>query len=158
MKIVTGTAPIFGMVPSSKSEKRIPMSDESDLLAANAAFYLAFHEGDVEAMARLWADDGVSCIHPGWSPLIGRAGVMKSWDGILGNPNRPRILCRNPVALLAGDDGRVLCLEFLGDGVLAATNQFRRIGGLWRMLHHHASPVADILKEAPGDPPSRQLH
>ncbi|MDU6489344.1 nuclear transport factor 2 family protein, partial [Bradyrhizobium sp.] len=46
----------------------IMMSDESDLLAANAAFYAAFAAGDFAALAALWADrDGISCIHPGWS-------------------------------------------------------------------------------------------
>src|SRR5664279_1525210 len=38
------------------------MTDESTILAANAAFYAAFSMGDGEAMARLWADDdAISC-------------------------------------------------------------------------------------------------
>ena len=48
------------------------MSDETAILAANAAYYGAFAAADIAAMSRVWADDNVSCIHPGWPALVGR--------------------------------------------------------------------------------------
>ena len=40
--------------------------DEHAVLAANAAFYRAFAERDVDAMDALWARSiPVACIHPG---------------------------------------------------------------------------------------------
>ena len=38
------------------------MTDETALLAANSAYYQAFLARDNEAMAALWAPDGVSCV------------------------------------------------------------------------------------------------
>lgn len=133
------------------------MTDESSVLAANAAFYAAFRAGDIEAMQRLWAESGVSCIHPGWPVLVGRDSVMRSWQGILRAESRPAIDRREEIAIVAGDEGRVLCLEVVGNATLAATNQFRRIDGVWRMTHHQASLVAEGVAK-PASEPSRRLH
>ena len=46
------------------------MSDEADVLTTNAAYYQAFAEADFKAMSGVWAEDNVSCIHPGWPVLI----------------------------------------------------------------------------------------
>ncbi len=119
------------------------MTDESALLAANAAFYAAFAMGDVEAMARLWAeDDGISCIHPGWPAIVGRMAVVGSWRDILQGARSPAITCHDPYAIIVGDDGRVLCIEMIGPLALAASNHFRRIGAAWRLVHHQSSPIA----------------
>ena len=41
-------------------------------------------------------------------------------------------------------EGRVICIELIGGAAhaLAATNWFRRVRGVWRMIHHQASPIA----------------
>ena len=130
------------------------MSDNDAILAANAAYYRAFSTGDVAAMGRIWADDGVSCVHPGWSALIGRAAVLESYRNILMSPNRVRIAHRDDTAIVAGQEARVLCVEIVeGTALLAATNVYRRIGGAWRMVHHQASPIATPPEE--GEPPPR---
>jgi ketosteroid isomerase-like protein len=134
---------------------------KSAIIAANAAFYAAFATGDVAAMERLWADeDGISCIHPGWPGIIGRATVMGSWRDILENPNRPQIACAEPHAIVEGDSGRVLCIEIVDGTALAATNHFRRIGNAWLLVHHQSSPIAQIVEQAHDDPtgPSRRIH
>lgn len=127
------------------------MSDEAALLAANAAYYLAFASDDFTDMDRLWADEGISCIHPGWSPLFGRDAVIQSYREIMRNPGRGGIEHRYGRAIIAGGEGRVLCIEFVDGLALAATNWFRLIGGTWRMIHHQASPVAGLIETA--DPP-----
>ena len=116
------------------------MSDESQLLAANAAFYEAFARGDGQAMDAVWAANATcTCTHPGWRTLRGRAAVMASWTAILATP--PPITCSEPIAQVFGDVGVVLCTEHLGEGTLAATNVFVREAGRWRMVHHHAGPI-----------------
>jgi ketosteroid isomerase-like protein len=133
------------------------MSDETELLAANAAYYRAFSTGDFAAMSRIWADDGVSCVHPGWMPLVGRDPVIESFRSILTSPNRVRIAHRDDTAIVAGDEGRVLCIEIVeGTALLAATNGWRRVGDTWRMTHHQASPIAMPVEDSEPSPPRGQ--
>jgi ketosteroid isomerase-like protein len=134
------------------------MSDETAILAANGAYYRAFTGADFTAMSRIWADDNVSCIHPGWPVLIGREAILESYREILRNPNQERIDLRNETVLTAGDEARVICVEFVGGAALAATNLFKRIDGEWRMTHHQASPIAALVEEAVSQPPSRRLN
>ncbi len=138
------------------------MKDVDAILAANAAYYRAFAHGDSAAMGRVWADDDVSCIHPGWPVLIGRRPVLKSYRNILGNPNRERIEHREDTAMIFQDEGRVMCIEIIGTAdeavVLAATNWFRRIDGAWRMIHHQASPIAITDADLAPDPPPQLLN
>ena len=69
------------------------MSDHVSVLFANDAFYAAFAGRDLEAMDELWSRrPNVTCIHPGWSPLIDRDSVMQSWRAILSNPASPAIV------------------------------------------------------------------
>ena len=121
------------------------MSDEAAILAANAAYYRAFAETDFAAMSRVWADDRVSCVHPGWPALIGREAILESYRQILSNPNQDRIEPRNETVIIDGSEARVLCVEFVSGTALATTNLFRRVGGAWRMTHHQASPIAALV-------------
>ena len=134
------------------------MSDEDAILAANAAYYRAFTIADFAAMSRIWADDNVSCIHPGWPVLIGREAILESYREILRNPDQDRIDPRNETVMVAGDEARVICVEFVGGAALAATNLFKRIDGAWRMTHHQASPIAALVEEAVSQPSSRRLN
>ena len=135
------------------------MSEESAIIAANAAFYAAFTTGNLDDMIRLWADsDDISCTHPGWPALIGQAAVMESWREILQNPARPLIACAEPTAIINGESGRVLCIEIVDGMALAATNLFRRIDGRWHMVHHQSSQIAQIVAEAPPQASGRSVH
>jgi ketosteroid isomerase-like protein len=139
------------------------MDDDSTIIAANAAFYSAFAAGDVTEVTRLWADDdGISCIHPGWPAIIGRSAVLGSWSDILQNAGLPRIAVAQPRAITNGDSGWVVCIEIVEGTAFAATNHFRRIDGAWRLVHHQASPIAQIetVQEATADDldPNRRVH
>ena len=113
------------------------------LLATNEAFYRAFGARDVEAMENLWAATApVACVHPGWAALRGRETVLASWRSILRSGQAPRVVCTNPTAHVLADAGFVLCEERVGAAVLVATNVFVLERGVWKMVHHHASPVA----------------
>jgi len=134
------------------------MSDEAAILAANAAYYRAFARADFAEMSRIWAEDDVSCIHPGWPALVGRQAILESYREILRNPNQERIEPRNETVMVVGDEARVLCVEFVGGTALATTNLFRRVNGAWRMTHHQASPVAALVEEPTPQPSSRRLN
>lgn len=120
------------------------MSQKAAVLFANEAFYLAFATHDVKSMDDLWSRDApVTCIHPGWQPLLGREEVMESWVTLLGNPSAPVVEFRDARAFLYGDVACVIGYEVMREGVLAATNTFVKEGDGWRLVHHQASPVAD---------------
>jgi uncharacterized protein (TIGR02246 family) len=131
------------------------MTDGDAILAANAAYYRAFATGDFAAMSRIWADDGVSCIHPGWPALIGRSAILDSYRAILHSANRVHIVPRDATAIVAGGEARVLCVEIVEGAALAATNCYRRVDGAWRMVHHQASPIAVPVEDSE-PPPERQ--
>lgn len=117
------------------------MPDQHALLFANAAFYAAFTARDLQAMDAIWsARQPVTCIHPGWSLLVGRDAVMASWQSILSNPNAPRISAHNATAQAFTSIGYVICHEVLPEGFLIATNIFVRDGDEWALVHHQAGP------------------
>src|SRR6516164_8495922 len=62
------------------------MTDSDAVLAANLEFYRAFSARDLTAMDALWARRvPVACLHPGWTALKDRTGIIESWDDILSN-------------------------------------------------------------------------
>lgn len=119
------------------------MSEIDAILFANEAFYRAFADRDVEAMAELWSKEApVTCLHPGWGLLSGRADVLESWRRILRNDAAPAVRCRRPRAYMHGDIAFVVCYEDIEGQMLIATNAFRREQRQWRMIHHQAGPTA----------------
>jgi ketosteroid isomerase-like protein len=130
--------------------------DEDALLAANAAYYRAFATRDLAAMETLWAEDGVTCVHPGWPVLVGRAPILRSYRDIFRNPSQEAVSAREERLVVDGADGRVFCVEEVGGGLLLATNWFRAIEGRWRLLHHQASPLAPPPQSRAGE--KRSFH
>lgn len=126
------------------------MIQRAALLFANEAFYRAFADKDIRAMADVWArDDGITCLHPGWTPLKGFEEVLGSFQGIFDGPAPPAI---SPVAadVTIHDSGRgaigiVICYERIGTDFLIATNMFREEadGSSWKLVHHQAGPAND---------------
>ncbi|MGB0684552.1 MAG: nuclear transport factor 2 family protein [Magnetovibrionaceae bacterium] len=120
--------------------------EKAAILFANEAFYLAFDSRDMAAMEAIWAQiEPVTCLHPGWDPMIGRANVLASWRAILNSPSPPRITALKPTVHLttpARDLALVICIEQLEGASLIASNLFRLEGRTWHIMHHQASPTA----------------
>lgn len=117
--------------------------------AANAAFYAAFSSMDLAAMDRLWGvGDAVRCTHPGASCILGRDAVMASWAHVFRRGGRMAIRAEQLHVHAAGTLGFVTLLEVVdsGDatGRLECTNIFEQQEGVWRMVHHHATPAPRI--------------
>lgn len=133
------------------------MSDPEAVTAANTALYDAFEAGDIDLMGAVWLDDdGVMCVHPGWSPVHGRGAVLRSWSMIMANTTYIQFVLTDVRVQVTGDVAVVTCGENmltglpvtldepspgLGGGRAFATNVFRRTPTGWRLLVHHASPV-----------------
>jgi ketosteroid isomerase-like protein len=134
-------------------------SQEEEVLAANGEFYRAFAARDARAMDAVWAKASpVVCIHPGWPALFGREQVMASWRSIMLGPGSPDIACGEEVAQVCGEAAFVVCIEQLPGAELIATNVFVREAAGWKMVHHHAGPVARAGEDDAEEPPSRLLN
>jgi ketosteroid isomerase-like protein len=119
---------------------------ENEVLAANARFYRAFSEGDLASMNALWAEHApVACLHPGQPLLLGRDAVLRAWRDILEHQPGLELSGQEPRVQLFGDTAIVYCYEAASDqpAHLAATNVFVLEGPAWRMVHHHAGPLAE---------------
>ncbi|MFF5264527.1 nuclear transport factor 2 family protein [Actinomadura viridis] len=137
--------------------------DRAQLMEANAEFYAAFEEGDLDRMAAVWADGpyaaGVTCVHPGWSMLRGRDEVLRSWALIMANTSYIQFVLTEVETDVYGDQAVVTCKEniltadegteagFLAGGSIVASNVFVRSGGEWRLLLHHGSPILNGTEE-----------
>ncbi len=126
---------------------------ETEIAHANDSFYRAFTAGSYQAMAELWAQSAaVSCVHPGAPAIVGRESVLDSWRTILREAPSLPMRCDGAVVNLLGEVAVVTCYEASGHhpAHLAATNVFVLEGGSWRMVHHHAGPLArSIPRPAP---------
>ena len=136
------------------------MSDESDVLAQNKAFYSAFRTLDIDAMGAVWSGtEADACIHPGWPILRGWEEVEASFAGIFRDAGYMRIEPTDIEILLSGDVARVTCVENIYSvhggmtmqGRVAATNLFQRTGHGWRMVLHHGSPIGATAAGSPVD-------
>ncbi|HEY7467484.1 MAG TPA: nuclear transport factor 2 family protein [Dehalococcoidia bacterium] len=112
---------------------------ETDVLAANEAFYQAFNQRDMASMEGLWASSApVSCIHPGWNVLQGREAVLDSWRN---NPSQPRIVTGGATSSIFDSMAVVICRELVAGSPLVATNVFVREDGGWKLMHHQSGGV-----------------
>ena len=120
--------------------------DEKDaVLAANRAFYRAFNDRDYAAMEQIWAPSGAMvCLHPGQAPLHERTDILRSWQGILGHPESPKVRCTDEWVVGRAGLAIVVCREILANGQLMATNTFVRLSGGWHMVGHHSGPVPNV--------------
>jgi ketosteroid isomerase-like protein len=134
-------------------------AEPSPALAAHRAFYAALEARDAGAMEAIWSHaDDVSCIHPGWHRLDGWKEVSRSWRAIFASSRPWKVRPESERSFVSGAIAVVLCVEVLeapgaaGEPArMQATNVFRVEETGWRMIHHHASPMADAGRDAEDD-------
>jgi ketosteroid isomerase-like protein len=126
------------------------MTNNSEILAVNDAFYRAFEKKDIEAMSAVWSQGTASlCVHPGWDVLRGWKAISTSWQKIF--KNTPYIEINTEIVTVEIRDH--LAYIVLVENVMQvinnrkiearslATNIFEFLGGKWYLIHHHASPI-----------------
>jgi ketosteroid isomerase-like protein len=128
----------------------------AEVRAVNDAFYAAFEQGDLDAMAEVWEhSDRAAVTHPGWPTLRGWPRVLGSWEAIFRNTPNILFVLTDADIQVDGDVAWVVLDENIlqgttddggGDGLagahVSALNLFVRSRGAWRMVAHHGSPVA----------------
>lgn len=127
----------------------MPSPEETAVAAANLAFYRALEGRNLSHMDSVWShEDEVTCVHPGWHRLDGWSEVRRSWENIFANSRAWTVACEEIRIAVAGELAWVACVEVIrpfGMGEedaaahMQATNVFRRHGGEWLLVHHHAS-------------------
>jgi len=133
---------------NEQNEQNERVAAEVAVLDANHDFYRAFGEADFEAMSRVWAARATTvCLHPGLPPIVGRSAILASWKEILEPPEKWEMMCRAPRAHVMGNSAFVTCLEASGNkpAHLVATNIFVLEDGHWRMVHHHAATLSELV-------------
>lgn len=123
----------------------IELSDDG-VRAANALFYEALEQADLEKMAEVWlkTEDAV-CAHPGRTPLQGWPEVWASWEAILTSGGNPQVILTEEQVTRRGSIAWVTAIENMisggHTGAAAALNVFEHDGDRWHMVVHHAAPV-----------------
>ena len=133
---------------------------------AEQAFYEAFQRADLDAMMAVWAeDDEVYCVHPAGVRLSGLDEIRESWRQIFANGANMRIQLRGVQQIRGGLLAVHTLYEYItligergGPSVVAATNVYLNVGGGWRMIAHHGSPVANAPSQAPSESAPTMLH
>ena len=133
---------------------------------AEQAFYDAFQRADLDAMMAVWAEDEeVFCIHPGGPRLTGLEKIRESFRQIFRSEVSMRFALRGVQQLRGGLLAVHSVYEYItlvGEprppSPVVATNVYANVGGGWRMVGHHGSPVPNTEPDVQPDPtPSSTL-
>ena len=134
---------------------------------AEEAFYEAFQRADLEAMMSVWAeDDEVYCVHPGGPRLQGLDQIRESWRQFFSNGATMHVQLRGVQQMRGGLLAVHSAYEYLtligergSASVVAATNVYLNSAGGWRMVAHHASPIANApAQQPPAESAPTMLH
>lgn len=150
--------------------------DEKAVGDANQAFYEAFENRDLEAMAGVWEQsERATCTHPGWPTLRGWGQIRASFESLFERTafiqfflTDQRVYVEGPVAWVIVEEnvlqahqthgGRV-AESLLGDATAEAVNVFVRRDHQWHLVVHHASPVTGLEEDPPPEePPLNELN
>jgi ketosteroid isomerase-like protein len=144
-----------------RRSKLFPTSDE-----AETAFYDAFERGDLAAMMAVWAEsDAVVCVHPRGPRLVGFDAVRDSWTQIFAGGNTQ---LRIKSTELRKFDGQSVAVHTLVEVLTApgqqatqsvcSTNVYELTDAGWRMVVHHATPLADPVAVPAEEEPASGRH
>lgn len=117
------------------------------------AFYEALAKGDIQALMDLWADEEeVVCIHPNGGRLVGLAAIRQSYEEIFSQGVLPITLGEVRVLnTLTNSIHHVIELLHVPgstsqremNAAVMATNVYIKYPQGWRIVLHHASPLAE---------------
>lgn len=130
---------------------------------AEQAFYTAFADANLDAMMAVWLDnESVACVHPLGAKLSGLQAVRQGWADLFRNGGGLRFrladISRTQDALLSVHVLHEI-ISVAGEAgerpPMTATNVYQLTRAGWRMILHHAAPVA--VQGMP-EPPKGRLH
>ena len=117
---------------------------------AEAQFYDALRDGDLERVMAVWADDeDVVCVHPGGARMVGHAAVRAAFEAIFANgtivvhaEHVKRVQAMGSAVHSVLERIDVVTVDGPQTGWIVATNVYVKTSQGWRMVAHHASPGA----------------
>jgi ketosteroid isomerase-like protein len=129
---------------------------------AEAQFYEALRDGDLERLMAVWADDDdVVCVHPGGARIVGPRNVRAAFEAIIANgrvdmrPERvKRVQAMGCAVHSVLERIDIETAEGVRTGWVVATNVYVKTAQGWRMVAHHASLGAEDEGDEPGEAPS----
>ena len=129
---------------------------------AEAQFYDALRDGDLERLMAVWADDDeVVCVHPGGGRVVGPRAVRAAFEAIFANgnimvhPERVKhVLAMGCAVHSVLERIDVVTAEGPQTGWIVATNVYVKTAHGWRMVAHHASPGGEDESGEAGEAPS----
>ena len=115
---------------------------------AEAQFYEAMRDGDLERVMAVWADDDeIVCVHPAGARVVGPQAVRAAFESVFAagqiavQPEHVKQVhamgCAVHSVLERID---VVTVEGPQTGWIVATNVYVKTSQGWRMVAHHASP------------------
>jgi uncharacterized protein (TIGR02246 family) len=126
------------------------MLGEDDVRTASKQFYVALNSmanGDAGPMADIWSQDADgTTMHPIGGRQVGWDQVGDSWQQVAKIASEGRVTLRDQLIRVVGDAAYELGTEHvvmtLAEHSVRAevrvTNIYRREGGAWKIVHHHA--------------------
>ena len=134
-------------MPAPKASAALLMASPED---AEAQFYEAVRDGDLERLMAVWADDDdVVCVHPGGVRVVGPQAVRAAFEAIFANgqivvhaEHVKRVLAMGSAVHSVLERIDVVTADGPRTGWIVATNVYVKTSQGWRMVAHHASPGA----------------
>jgi uncharacterized protein (TIGR02246 family) len=132
------------------------MSAENEVRAASSQFYAALNSvanGDARPMADIWSQSAdATTMHPIGGRQVGWNQVRDSWQQVAEIASEGRVTLGDQLLRVVGDAAYELGTEHVvmtlaGRSLRAevrVTNIYRREGGAWRIVHHHADASQDM--------------
>jgi ketosteroid isomerase-like protein len=142
-----------------KARASVLMASPED---AEAQFYEALRDGDLDRVMAVWADDDeVVCVHPGGARVVGPQAVRAAFEAIFGNgtlvvhpEHVKRVQAMGSAVHSVLERIDVVTADGLRTGWIVATNVYVKTTQGWRMVVHHASPGSLDEDHERGEPPS----
>jgi uncharacterized protein (TIGR02246 family) len=134
-------------MPNPKARTAALMASLED---AEAQFYEAVRDGDLERLMAVWSDDDdVVCVHPGGTRVVGAQAVRAAFEAIFSNvsiavhpEHVKRVHAMGSAVHSVLERIDVVTSDGPRTGWIVATNVYVKTGEGWRMVAHHASPGA----------------
>jgi ketosteroid isomerase-like protein len=141
------------------------MSAENEVGAASRQFYAALNSvanGDARPMADIWSQSAdATTMHPIGGRQVGWNQVWDSWQQVAAIASEGRVTLGDQLIRVVGDAAYELGTEHVVmtlaghsvRGEVRVTNIYRREGGAWRIVHHHADASQDMQGVGEASPP-----
>jgi ketosteroid isomerase-like protein len=141
------------------------MSAENEVGAASRQFYTALNSvanGDARSMADIWSQSAdATTMHPIGGRQVGWNQVWDSWQQVAEIASEGRVTLGDQLIQVVGDAAYELGTEHVVmtlaghsvRGEVRVTNIYRREGGAWRIVHHHADASQDMQGVGEASPP-----